>query len=376
MAIYAYGEPEGNQKFIYNSLVNQKISRYLYSWFDNCDLNRLQDSAERRTKDERTAWDYGKRLLDFRPGDWVLHKNVPRYGQVTAARLSGEYFYQAQLPAPYNAGRHCFHVDRVFEFTRNSKNVNGIIYARLIKQGSLRQIQYEKEFYESLIALGYELDDLDRKRLAELNVDAGTTPEHFERELKFVFDAMAEVIQRYHPKKTLKNFLKNFYREMQSVKGDEERELNTIFEDLASVIQRHYPGKRLESFLADVYLKIPGVTEVEKNGLRGGTDHGADLIVISPDDIVVVQVKSFSGEVKDTTCVDQLETAIKYYKGKGYRITRGEVVTTGLSTPTLEKAVKNLADKMRKEVVEIKLMTGSDFAKFVLEFYSKVLFQF
>ena len=376
MAVYAYGEPEGNQKFIYNSLVNQKISRYLYSWFDNCDLNRLYGLPENKmSADEKKSWNYSWRLLYFRPGDWVLHKNVPRYGQVTAARLSSEYFYQAEMPAKHQDGRQCFRVDKVFEFTRDDKNVHGIIYARLIKQGSLRQIYYEKEFYESLIALGYELDDLDRKRLAELNVDVGTTPEHFKRELRAVFDDMADVVRRHHDNKTLKDFLSNFFRETRNVKGNEERELNTVFEDLAKVIQRHYPGKRLEAFLSKIYRNMSDDTEVEENGLRGGTDHGADLIVISPEDMTLVQVKSYAGEVSDITAVNQLETAINHYTAKGYRITRGEVITTGLSTPALEAAMEKLANKMRRKRVEVELTAGSKFAKFVLEFGRGTLYR-
>ena len=29
------------------------------------------------TADEKSSWKYGRRLLSFKPGDWVLHKNVP-----------------------------------------------------------------------------------------------------------------------------------------------------------------------------------------------------------------------------------------------------------------------------------------------------------
>ena len=54
MAIYAYGEPEGSQKFVYDSLVKDGVSRYLYSRFDNCDLNRLRNVPEyRMTVNER-----------------------------------------------------------------------------------------------------------------------------------------------------------------------------------------------------------------------------------------------------------------------------------------------------------------------------------
>ena len=87
MAIYAYGDPDpdnknGNRKFVYDSLVNDKISRFLYSWYPNCDLRRLAKlSRENMTGDEQYSWSKAQRLLNFRPGDWVIHKNVPEWGQ-------------------------------------------------------------------------------------------------------------------------------------------------------------------------------------------------------------------------------------------------------------------------------------------------------
>ena len=99
MAIYAYGDPQdGARKFVYDSLVNDKISRFLWSWYHDCDLNRLaRVPRNNMTADEQISWSKGHRLLEFRPGDWVIHKNVPEWGQCTVARLSSEYFYQNPL---------------------------------------------------------------------------------------------------------------------------------------------------------------------------------------------------------------------------------------------------------------------------------------
>ena len=68
-------------------------------------LNRLKNVQwDSMTADEKSSWKYGRRLLSFKPGDWVLHKNVPEYGKVTAARLSSEYFYQNPLPSRVRTG--------------------------------------------------------------------------------------------------------------------------------------------------------------------------------------------------------------------------------------------------------------------------------
>lgn len=156
MAVYAYGEPDSvnDKQFIYDSLVNQKISRFLWSWFHDCDLNRLKNiPCAQMTPDEQTAWDHGKRLLEFCPGDWIIHKHIPDYGKMTAVRLSSEYFYQNPLPAPGTDGRQCFHIDKIFTFDRDDKRVDPVLCKKLKLKGSLYQIHDEKEFYKSLCNL-------------------------------------------------------------------------------------------------------------------------------------------------------------------------------------------------------------------------------
>ena len=52
MAIFAYGDPSNSEKraFIYNSIVNDKISRFLWSYIKDCDLNRLKDVAQKKRR--------------------------------------------------------------------------------------------------------------------------------------------------------------------------------------------------------------------------------------------------------------------------------------------------------------------------------------
>ena len=55
-----------------------KISRFLYSWIPNCDLRRLADTpTNQMTADEKEIWRRGRRLLNLRAGDFILHKNLP-----------------------------------------------------------------------------------------------------------------------------------------------------------------------------------------------------------------------------------------------------------------------------------------------------------
>ena len=235
-----------------------------------------------------------------------------------SARLSSEYFYQAEMPAQHQDGRQCFHVDKVFTFARGDGRLHQLFYAKLNVRGAWHQIRDEKEFYESLIAVGYKPDDIDKKRLEELDAATDGDANHF------------------------------------------KRELNEVFSDLTGVIQRNHPGKKLEGFLAEVFRKIPAVIEVKENGSGWKSDFGADLLVKSKKGLDVVQIKSYVGEVNSTNAVAQLEMAINHYNA-----TRGIIITTGESTPALTAEVKKLAEKMRKQNVDVRLMSGSNVAKFV-----------
>lgn len=178
MKIFAYGEPdEVAKKFVIESLKDH-VSRFCYSWFDNCDLNRLATvPTYQMTADEQEAWLRGKRLLTLQPGDWILHKNVPVHGIVTAVRICSEYFYDAN-PKPLNAAgrqdaRHCFHVDRIFEFRRDA--VHPQFQSKLRVMGSLYQVKPEKLFYESMQALGMPFDQSDCDAAKNLGVTLSTS---------------------------------------------------------------------------------------------------------------------------------------------------------------------------------------------------------
>lgn len=383
MAIYAYGEPRGNQQFISASLVNEKISRFLWSWFDNCDLNRLRNVPEyRMTADEQKAWSKGQQLLYFRPGDWVIHKHIPKYGQMTAARLSSEYFYQNPLPAPWKDGRHCFRVDKVVEFTNDytKPGLHKVLYNEIAgKQGSLYRVTCDREFYETIIALKvklkdeteFKLDDVDRRNIKAFGgiskkVFDSRWENHFRREFfellerNKLFNDVVKISKRY-PDSADAAVRNRAYFDL--------FERNGILGDLRTIIQRSHPRKILEGFVAKVLREIYHDFTVFENGSGWKSDHGADLIVgnsIVGTSIIyrpmVVQVKSFNGLVSDKKCVEiinQIEEAINYYKA-----VYGRIITTGYSTPVLEEAIAKLAIAMN---TKIDVIAGDDFAGWVLK---------
>lgn len=356
MAIYAYGSPGDDIKpFIYDSLVNQNISRFLWSWYHDCDLNRLKKvPTDRMSPDERESWRRGRRLLDFRPGDWVIHKHIPTYGKMTAARLSSEYFYQNPLPAPWKDGRQCFKVDKVFTFDKKDERVHPLFRAKLNVMGALHRIYDEKEFYESLYEFGCEFDDVDYKAAkavgANISHSVTNTPSP---------QSIVEPIAAVTALPTKRVFL--------------EREFKQILGDITTKIQHNHPDKDLEKFLAEVFRRIPGVTGVKENGSGWGPDYGADLIVKYnlerikgvelEEQTWVVQVKSYTGEHWDTNAVVQIKTAIEVFDANV-----GIIITTGERTQALETACDKLSEEMSKKNVSVHLIAGVEVAQFVLRY--------
>ena len=312
MAVYKYGDPEskntgGNRKFVYDSLVNDKISRFLWSYYPNCDL----------------------------------HKHVPEYGEAVAARLSSRYFYQDILPNNRGDGRYCFHVDRLFTFDIKDERLHRFFWSKLKVQGGMTQVHAEKEFYESLIVLGYKPDDIDNKKLRALNISVAKVlamPNHFKREVKELFAKYGVTAKAVSNENVLKK--------------------------LREIIQRNQPGKDLEIFLAKVFRKIPGVIEVKENGRGWKSDHGADLIVeYDNGECAVIQIKSYIDSVEYTNAVSQLEMAINFYHAD-----KGILITTGETTGQLEVPMHRLKLKMRNQNVEVKLIAGNEVSKFVLQY--------
>ena len=321
--VYAYNKPADELiPFIYDSLTKDHISRYLYSYIPNCDLNRLKDVKWKdMNEDEQNCWSHAHRLLDFQKGDWILHINVPEYGKVTAGRIVGEYTYQENLPSPWNDGRYTFAVEDVFTFDRNDPRVHPYLSSRLKLQRSLWQI--------------YCIDE-------------------FERSLKLLREKTAqEISDKYHL----------------------IQDTSKILEDFRKSIQANNPGKRLEHFIAEIFRNIPGVTDVKENGSGWGTDYGADLIVsyragivpeLETEQTLVVQIKSYEGEHWNTEAVNQLKTAI----GK-FHASMGLIITTGNRTEALEKAFDNLSKEIKE--TPIYLMAGSETAKFVMKYGMDIL---
>lgn len=304
MKVWAFGGPTDlrEKEQIYRSLTEGK-SRFGWSARDENNL-RLPDNW---TPEHSQALF----LLDVAPGDWIVHINVPKWGQCTAVRVLSGYDFDDGAGTGF---RHCFEIDSnaIVPFDRRDPAVVPTVNLRPRKR------------YHRI----YAVEDF-RQTLENLKTGEPATLGN----------------------KTLPH-LQNIVR----------------------LIHEFHPGKKLEDFFADVFECVPGVEDVQRNGSGWGTDYGADLIVtmrqclatMELEHRIVVQVKSFGGRHDDLTAVDQIRTAIDHFKADA-----GMLITTAEPSDELAKTLERLSLDRKKPV---ELLAYTDVAKFVMTHAQHLLF--
>jgi len=326
MAIYVFKNPGGDSdKYITESLLLDKVSRYGWSYEENLDLKVLKDKPNSKcTPAELEAWQKAGFLLKIQPGDWIVHVNIPEYGKCIAGKVKGNYYFD--LKSEFGDFANCFQLENVIEFDRNAPAISPYISRRLKLMGSHWQIYNEKEFEESI---------------ARVRENGGSAD--------YSVDKSALGLQR--------DFAQN--------------ELSRITE----LIHKNYPGKDLERLALQLIEKIPNVENVKDNGSGWKTDYGADLIITFNSGIpdlnfgqqksVIVQVKSFEGTHDDRTCVDQLRTAYNKFHNELDNIAAEILFTTGNPTGGLQSAI----DELSKELdIPVSIIGGGDVAKLFLKY--------
>ena len=317
--VWAFQAPGGKDNdakdLLYESLKSGK-SRFGWSIYDE---NNLKGS-------EPHEWNSRQRfLLEVKEGDWIVHINLPNWGECVAARVVKPYAFDEGLSCSWRHEtetpdfRHCLEIDKesIIKFDRRD--------LRIIPTVNLRpRYRYHRV---------YEVDDFIQ------SID--------------------------------------YLKENKDLKQDEEYHLkNRIQEEkflvnISNIIHKMKPDKNLESFLGKVFEKVPGVKHVKRNGY--GKDHGADLIVDMRTELghqhrVIVQVKSYEGPHRDLKAVEQVEEGIKHFGG-----TEGMVITTGDRTQELEEKVQEVSESID---IPIDLLDATELAKFVIKHAPELLFHF
>ena len=309
---------------IFESL-QQGEGRFGWSYIETADLRTLREKIqesgwEALSEDERIC--YQAFLLNLKENDYVVYINVPEWGRCTLARVTGEYCWEYT----HEDFNHRFPVDTesVISFDRNDQVVHPELRSRLKLQGRWYRI-YKKERFEEL--------------LRELQDGGGGMPSTPE----------ADIVRL-------------------------AQEIQPALNDIAGKIHATHPGATLEGLLEQVFQKIPGVLNVERRG--GPHDHGADLLVefdtglpvpgLREQRKLVVQVKSYEGEMHDTTAVDDIRRAFDQYEAD-----MGLIVSTAEKvSPAFLQALEKLQVDREKTVG---LLVGPDVARFVLRFGSDLI---
>ncbi|CAH7117720.1 Mrr_cat domain-containing protein [Vibrio chagasii] len=313
MAVWAFSKVDDstNRSLVFESIRNGK-SRFGWSQRDEHNL-LLEQWSDWHSKQQF--------LLEIQPNDWIVHINTPEWGQCTAVKVVGSYEFDEGVKSTHGTDfRHSIPVDSttICVFSRRDDNVLPSVNLR--PRSRYHRVYEEQDFHQSITNLRNNSVDLSRESKGE-----------------------------FYLKEKTKAYLA----------------------EITSSIQQMNKSKDLELYLAKVFRKVEGVVDVKENGSGWGTDHGADLIVtfknLNFETKVVVQVKSFEGSHYSLEAVSQIEEAIKVYEANA-----GIIITTAVSTESLEASVQSLSDKIGKQ---IDLMAGEDVARFVLKYAPEMVFK-
>lgn len=136
---------------------------------------------------------------------------------------------------------------------------------------------------------------------------------------------------------------------------------------MAGKIQHTHPNKDLECLIEKVFEKVPGVKGVTRQ--EGRADQGADLTVelgfgAIPELIqtLVVQIKSYEGDLSSTSALEDIRRAFNRYKNASMGII---VSTAASSSKDFRVELDKLQEKERKPVA---LLMGADLAAFCLHY--------
>ena len=316
-AIWAFGRVDNEEDIplIYQSVRDGK-SRFGWSSSDTNDLSKDENCQREENRLQL-------RLLEVKPGDWIVHRNTPERHQFIAARVTSEYQFDEGLKFPNGRTdfRHCFAVDTdtIVEFDPRDPNVLPTVH--LNQRKSLEKIHQVDDFLASIE-----------------NLKKGTV----------VLDK-GESREEYH------------------LRAKMDKELLSI---AAKLIHETHKAKKLEGFLAKVFWEIPEVEDVDEHGKPGGEDHGADLIVTMRDSLefvrtIIVQVKSFGGEHYDLRAVEQVKTGIEKFKGDA-----GMIITTAKRTEVLEDEIEKISGDIDRPIT---LLAGPEVSAFVIKHAPELL---
>ncbi len=153
MNIWAFNRASDKKiiDFVTTSLKNG-ISRFGWGYKNKLDIRELAPKPwDEMSKEEIEIYNKQNFLLDIKKGDWIVHINIPKVGQVTAGQVIEEYNFDNE-DNEINDFRHFFKLDKdsIVEFDRNADFVPDEISKKLKLRGRYWRI-YDKDDFSNII---------------------------------------------------------------------------------------------------------------------------------------------------------------------------------------------------------------------------------
>ncbi len=304
---------------IYESLKNGK-ARFGWSQFDGADLRKIKEKIDKYgwdslSDDEKECWKHAHFMLSHvRYGDYLIYINMPKYGECTIVKVTGEYnFSEIWDDGKASDFRHYLPCEFVTTFNRESNIVHPYLRRRLGLQGAWWRVYAKQEFEELLREIR----------------EGGKGKEAIER--------LEEAMNKY---------------------------LNNISKEL----HRIFPGKSLEDLLVEILGRMPNVLNVRKGPDINGADleiefeTGLEIEGLRKRELCAVQVKSYEGEMGYTKAIEDIKRA--FDSNSDY--TCGLIISTAIKmTEEFERELEELRkDKNR----DVGILIGKDLASLIVKY--------
>lgn len=313
--------------FLTVSLYNG-ISRFGWSSANNADLNILKlKNLSNINRVELEYWNKAKFLLNIKPGDWVVHINLPKKGYCIAAKVVGKYEFD-EYETKCRDYKHILTIDisSLIKFDRNDAAILPKISSQLKLRGSSWMLSDTQSFLESIKNI--KLNLAPRKR------DSNDKILYLQKSVEPLFTAITEKINCYYPKDKLR-FL-----------------IATVMEKIPN--------------LFSVEIKYDGTFFLNNGEIYVTTQIINPVTGTIKKELLLVLINLYENELFETSIKNQIEEAIDIYK-----IDAVMIVDINNKTPNLKENLNQLSTEINKP---INLLAGNDVTKFIVKHYPEIIF--
>ncbi len=351
-----YSTSDIRRKYIADS-IKEGLSRFGWSWMAHHDLTILRRQMEEGqiSDEDQEMYNRCNFLFDIRPGDWLVHVNVPENGKCIAVPVVG------------------------------TVNGNNGVYSFDTEESETRE--NGEDDYRSLIPVdGRRAVEFDRNdmRVPPRLQKSGLTPHrrfHSVHDKSGFFHALEAICNSEEPVVDVSKGVYYLRQDMETSDG--------ALDKITKAVHHRHPSHDLEGLVARVFKELSCVHSVHHQ--KGRSDKGADLVVVySANSIgfpltgvedterkLLVQVKSYEGAQNDFHSMNQLRDAFEHHQHKDAH--GGLIFTTATASEEFRDELNKRNDEGRfgvnydNEPRQVHLIDGQNVARFLLNAAPEVL---